>query len=67
VNADSKTMTVKHIGKKKTKQMTFTLAGAAAAHAAEFKPGDSVRVGYMDDMGTLVAQTVTHKRRAARR
>jgi hypothetical protein len=67
VDSDSRTMTVKHVGKKKTKQMTFSLAGDAAAHLADFKPGDSVRVGYMGDVGALVAQTVTHKRRAAGR
>ena len=67
VNAEARTMTVKHIGKKKTKEMTFTLAGDAATRAAEFKPGDSVRVGYAGDMGALVAQTVTHKRRAAKK
>jgi hypothetical protein len=60
-------MTVKHTGKKKTKQLTFTLAGDAAAHMTDFKPGDSVRVGYGGDMGALVAQTVTHKRQAAKR
>jgi hypothetical protein len=64
VSSDSRTMTVKHIGRKKTKQLTFTLSGDAAARVADFKPGDSVRVGYVGDMGALVAQSVTHKRRA---
>jgi hypothetical protein len=67
VNAEGRTMTVKHIGKKKTKQLTFTLTGDAAAHATDFKPGDSVRVGYAGDMWALVAQTVTHKRRAPKK
>jgi hypothetical protein len=61
VNSDARTMTVMHTGKKKTKQLTFTLAGDAAAHLADFKPGDSVRVGYVGDVGALVAQSVTHK------
>ena len=64
VSADSKTLTVKHTGKKKSKQTTFTVSGDAAAHLGDFKPGDSVRVGYTGDAPNLVARTITTSRHA---
>jgi predicted lipoprotein len=65
VNAESKTLTVRHTGKKRTKELTFTLAGDAAGHLSDFKPGDSVRVGYLGETGSPVAQSLTHGRRPA--
>jgi len=67
VSADSKSLTVKHTGKKKAKELTFSLSGDAAAHVGDFKPGDSVRVGYVQEAGKLVAQTVTHGKAAAKK
>ena len=59
VNADTKSLTVKHTGKKKTKSLTFTLGADATGQVTDYRPGDSVRVSYVDDAGRLVAQSVT--------
>ena len=67
VNADSKSLTVKHTGKKKAKELSFTLTGDAAGHLTDYKPGDSVRVVYVDEAGKLVAQSVTHSKHAAKK
>jgi len=67
VNADTKSLTVKHRGKKKAKELTFTLTGNAAGHLTDFKPGDSVRVAYVDEAGKLVAQSVTRRKHAAKK
>lgn len=67
VNADTKSLTVKHTGKKKTKDLTFTLTGDALGHLTDYKPGDSVRVAYVDEAGKLVAQSVTHSKHAAKK
>jgi Cu/Ag efflux protein CusF len=67
VNADSKSLTVKQTGKKKAKELTFTLTGDAAGHLTDYKPGDSVRVVYVDEAGKLVAQSVTHSKHAAKK
>jgi Cu/Ag efflux protein CusF len=66
VNADSQSLTVKRTGKKKAKELTFTLTGDAAGHLTDYKPGDSVRVVYVDEAGKLVAQSVTHSKHAAK-
>jgi sulfite reductase alpha subunit-like flavoprotein len=66
VNAETKSLTVQRTGKKKSKEMTFTLTGDAAGHLTDYKPGDSVRVSYMDEAGKLVAQSVTHGKHAGK-
>jgi Cu/Ag efflux protein CusF len=67
VNADTKSVTVKHTGKKKTKPLTFTLSPDATGQVTDYKPGDSVRVSYVDETGTLVAQSVTKAKPAAKK
>ena len=67
VNADTKSLTVMHTGKKKSKELTFTLIGDALGHLTDYKPGDSVRVAYVDEAGKLVAQSVTHSKHAAKK
>jgi Cu/Ag efflux protein CusF len=67
VNADTKSLTVKHTGKKRAKELTFTLTGDAAGHLTDYKPGDSVRVAYVDEAGKLVAQSLTHSKHAAKK
>jgi Cu/Ag efflux protein CusF len=59
VNADTKSVTVKHTGKKKAKPVTFTLGADATGQVTDYKPGDSVRVSYVDEAGKHVAQSVT--------
>jgi hypothetical protein len=66
VNADTKSLTVKRTGKKKSKEMTFTLTGDAAGRLTDYKPGDNVRVSYVDESGKLVAQSVTTSKHAAK-
>jgi Cu/Ag efflux protein CusF len=67
VNGETKSLTVKHVGKKRAKELTFTLTGDAAGHLTDYKPGDSVRVTYVDEAGKLVAQSVTHSKPAAKK
>jgi len=67
VNADTKSLTVKRTGKKKATELTFTVTGDAAGHLTDYKPGDSVRVAYVDEAGKLVAQSVTHSKQAAKK
>ncbi len=67
VNADTKSITVKRTGKRKAKEQTFSVTGDAAGHLADFKPGDSVRVGYADEAGKRVAQSVTHSKHATKK
>ena len=67
MNADTKSITVKHTGKRKAKEQTFTVTGDVAAHLTDFKPGDSVRISYVDEAGKLVAQSVTRGKQAAKK
>lgn len=66
-NSDTRTLTVRHTSKKRIKEHTFSLTGDAAAHVADYKPGDSVRVTYVDDAGRLVAQSIMPSTRAAKK
>ena len=66
-NTDTKTLTVKHTSKKKIKELTFSLTGDAALHVMNYKPGDSVRVTYVDEAGKLIAQSVTPSKKAAKK
>jgi Cu/Ag efflux protein CusF len=67
VNADTKSFTVKHTGKKKAKPLTFTLGADATGQVTDYKPGDSVRVSYVDEAGKLVAQSVTKAKPAEKK
>lgn len=67
VNANTKSLTVKHTGQKKAKDLTFTLIGDAAGHLTDYKPGDSVRVAYVDEAGKLGAQSVMRSKHAAKK
>ena len=67
VNAESSSITVRHVAKKKFRLMTFALTGDAAAHMSDFKTGDAVKVAYVDDAGRLVAQSIVRSTPAVKK
>jgi Cu/Ag efflux protein CusF len=57
VDQDGRTVTVKH--GRKAKETTFAVEGDAALHLTDLKPGDHVRIGYVDNQGQMTARTIT--------
>ena len=64
VDQGSKTVTVKHGWN--AKETTFAVEGDAAARLANLKPGDHVRIGYIDNQGQMTAKTITSLNHTAR-
>ena len=64
VDQGSKTVTVKHGWN--SKETTFAVEGDAAARLADLKPGDHVRIGYIDNQGQMTAKTITSRNHTAR-
>ena len=63
VDQGSKTVTVKR--GRNAKETTFTVEGDAAARLADLKPGDHVRIGYIDNQGQMTAKTITSRNHTA--
>jgi Cu/Ag efflux protein CusF len=57
VDQGARTITVKH--GRKAKETTFAVEGDAAVHLTDLKPGDHVRIGYVDNQGQMTARTIT--------
>jgi Cu/Ag efflux protein CusF len=57
VDQGGRTVTVKH--GRNAKETTFAVEGDAAARLADLKPGDHVRIGYVDNQGQMTAKTIT--------
>jgi hypothetical protein len=58
VDRDAKTVTVKGSGQA-SKEMTFTLDKASTVSLNNLKPGERVRVSYVDLDGHLMAKSIT--------
>ncbi len=64
VDQGGRTVTVKH--GRNAKETTFAVEGDAAARLADLKPGDHVRIGYVDNQGQMTAKTITSRNHTAR-
>ena len=65
VDQSAKTVTAKH-GRKAT-ETTFAVEGDAAASLPGLKPGDHVRIGYIDNKGQMTATSITSHPHTAQR
>lgn len=61
----AKTLTLKQAGKT-PKELTFTVADTAAKTLTGLKPGDRIRVGYVDEAGKLTAEKIVRSRQKAK-
>ncbi len=64
VDQSAKTITVKH--GRKAKELTLAVEDAAAGTLADLKPGEHVRIGYVDDHGRMTAKSITGHDRTAK-
>ena len=58
VNQDAKTLTVKRMVKQKEHEYTFAASKDAAATLTQLKPGEQVRVSYVEAAGTMTAESI---------
>jgi hypothetical protein len=59
VDQAASTLTVKRVTGHTTKEATFTLEPEAASTLAQLKPGERVKVSYVESGGKLMAKAVT--------
>ena len=57
VDLDAKTLTVKRTGRR-AKELTFTVEPTVTSRLTDLKPGERVRVGYVETDGKLMAKTI---------
>jgi len=66
VNEEAKTVTVKPTGRSAHEQ-TFAVDKAGAATLAQLKPGERVRISYIESAGHMTAESITAVTHAAKK
>jgi Cu/Ag efflux protein CusF len=57
IDQDAKTLTVKRMGRR-AKELTFNVETEATTALTDLKPGERIRVGYVETGGKLMAKTI---------
>ncbi len=67
VDAQAKTVVVQRTAKGKSQEYTFAADKDAAAALAQLKPGERVRVSYIEENGRMTAEKITDVGHAAKK
>src|SRR5438876_11982222 len=67
VDAQAKTVVVQRTAKGKSQEYTFAADKDAAAALAQLKPGERVRVSYLEENGRMTAEKITDVGHAAKK
>ncbi len=57
IDQDAKTLTVKRMGRR-PKELTFSVEPDATTALTDLKPGERIKVGYIETGGKLMAKTI---------